>query len=61
MRPMLCSYPLERTSELHAEKKMCNNNNNNNTNNNNLYGGSSRHMKWFSGRSSEDKININVH
>jgi len=25
---------------------------------NNLYGGSSRHIKWFSGRSSEDKMKI---
>ena len=27
-------------------------------NNNNLYGGSSRHIEWFSGRSSEDKMKI---
>ena len=28
---------------------------------NNLYGGSSRHNAWFSGRSSEEKINIKIH
>ena len=38
-----------------------NNNNNNNDNNNILYGGGSRHNEWFSGRSSEDKINIKIH
>ena len=34
---------------------------NNNNNNNNLYGGSSRHIEWFSGRSSKGKINIKIH
>ena len=38
-----------------------NSNNNNNNNNNNLYGISSRHNEWFSGRSSKDKINTKIH
>ena len=35
------------------------NNNNNNNNNNNLYGGSSLHIKWFLGRSSENLCYLN--
>ena len=53
-----------------AQKNTFYNNNNNNdddddddddnNNNNNFYGGSSRHIEWFLGRSSEDKINIKI-